>query len=365
MASQKPVVGFIGAGGIAHSHAYALSSMTYYYIDAPETRKEAVCSVSRESRDSFAKRYDFMHSVSTDDFFRNEMIDTVFILGPNKVHSEHLRKAAMMPSVKRIYIEKPLCTTLDEEIMIRQASEGRKDIKIQVGFQFLFSPAVREALHFWRSGVLGRPVHFEFRYYHGDYLDMGYRSRRKTRLTPSPEGGAMADLGSHIISMAIAFIGDSISIVNAIQAGSFEDVPADSDLFSLITLRDPVTKAAGVVSASRISSGTGDTLSFEVYAEKGSLKYSSCFPDYFEYYTEESGIWHRIVTGSNYRPVTSFPSGHVPPGWLRALVHAHYVFFTSNESKSFLPDLSHGLAVQRILRESAEHLHVFSSKSFG
>mgnify|MGYP002476174221 FL=1 len=194
---------------------------------------------------------------------------------------------------------------------------------------------------------------------------MDYRSRRKTRLTPSPEGGAMADLGSHIISMIVAFIGDRINIVNAIQAGGFDDVPADSDLFSLITLHDPVTRAAGVLSASRISSGTGDTLSFEFYAEKGSLKYSSCFPDYFEFYTEERGLWHRIPTGSNYRPVTSFPSGHVPPGWLRALVHAHYVFFTSNESKSFIPDLSHGLAVQRILRESAEHLHIFRRKTSG
>lgn len=365
MANQKPIVGFIGAGGIAHSHAYALNSMTYYYTDYPEAEKEAVCSFSRETRESFAKRYGFRHPVSTDDFFRNERINTVFILGPNKVHSEHLGKAAMMPSVERIYIEKPLCTTLDEEIKIRQLYEDRKDIKIQVGFQFLFSPALREALHFWRSGILGRPVHFEFRYYHGDYLSMDYRKRRRTRLTPAPEGGAMADLGSHIISMMVAFIGDRINVVNAIQAGGFDDVPEDSDLFSLLTLNDPITKTAGVLSASRISSGTGDTLSFELYAEKGSLKYSSNFPDYFEYYTEESGMWHRIPTGSNYRPVTSFPSGHVPPGWLRALVHAHYVFFTSNESKSNIPDLSHGLAVQRILRESAEHLSVYRRLAAG
>jgi len=365
MAEQKPVVGFIGAGGIAHSHAYALNSMKYYYNDSPETEKEAVCSSSRESRESFAERYGFRYPVCPDDFFRNERIDTVFILGPNKVHYEHLSKAVMMPSVRRIYVEKPLCATLEEEKKIKKLYEERKDIKIQVGFQFLFSPAVREAYHLWKSGILGRPVHFEFRYYHGDYLSTDYRSRRRTRLTPSPEGGAMADLGSHIISIIVAFIGDSINIVNAIQAGGFDDVPADSDLFSLITLHDPVTRAAGVLSASRISSGTGDMLSFELYAEKGSLKYSTCFSDYFEYFTEESGMWHRVLTGSNYRPITSVPSGHVPPGWLRALVHAHYVFLTSNDNKSFIPNLAHGLSVQRILRESAEHLKVFRRKTLG
>ncbi len=358
MANGKPVAGFIGAGGIAHSHAYALNSMIYYYNDSPEIEKEAVSSATCSSRDSFATRYGFRHSLCPDDFFGNGRINSVFILGPNNIHVEHFRKAMMMPSVERIYIEKPLCVSSDEESGIRRLVQERRSIKIQTGFQFLFSSAVREALHFWRSGVLGKPLHFDFRYYHGDYLAREYRNRRRSRLTPSPEGGAMADLGSHAISMAIAFIGNKMKVTSAVQAGSFDDVPADSDLFSLITLHDPVSGAAGVLSASRISSGTGDMLSFELYAERGSLRYSSHFPDFFEHYTGDSGMWHKIQTGSSYKPVSSFPSGHVPPGWLRALVHAHYVFFTSGDGESMLPDLEHGLDVERILRESAGQMRI-------
>lgn len=362
MASRKPVAGFIGAGGIAHSHAYDLDAMKHYYHDAPEIEKEAVSSATSSGRESFANRYGFRSSLCPGDFFENGRINSVFILGPNNTHIEHFRKAMMMPSVERIYIEKPLCVSSDEESVIRRIAQERASIKIQAGYQFLFSSAVREALRFWRSGVLGKPVHFDFRYYHGDYLARDYRNRRRTRLMPAPEGGAMADLGSHIISMAIAFIGNNMDVTSAVQAGSFDDVPADSDLFSLITLHDPESGAAGVISASRVSSGTGDMLSFELHAEKGSLKYSSHFPDFFEYYTEDSGIWHKISTGSSYKPVSSFPSGHVPPGWLRALVHAHYVFFTSGESESMLPDLEHGLEVERILRESAGQMRIFRNR---
>jgi len=152
---------------------------------------------------------------------------------------------------------------------------------------------------------------------------------------------------------------DLISVfegVGAFQAGKFNDVPENSDLFSSITLVHPENKAAGTLSASRISSGTGDLVSLEIYAEKGMLRYSSHSVDYFEYYLEETGQWTRQVVGSNYSPITSFPSGHVPPGWLRSMIHAHYIFLNGNDHKTFVPDLRHGLAVQRVLRETADYL---------
>jgi predicted dehydrogenase len=359
MIKSKQITGFIGAGGIARSHAFALNSMPFYYNDPPEIEREAVCSATSESRDAFAKRFGFRQSLTPDEFFRNKSIDTVFILGPNKAHYEHLTKAVSMPSVKRVYLEKPVCSTLEEEVSLRQFAEEHKEVKIQIGFQYLFSSAVREALIFWKSGKIGNPVHFEIKYYHGDYLQKDYRDRRKTRLTPAPDGGAMADLGSHVISILLAFIGTRIKIVSALQAGNFIDVPCDSDLFSLLALYDPVSKAAGTLSASRISSGTGDLISFEIYAEKGSLKYTTSSPDQFEYFSEETGLWHKQFTGSNFKPVTSFPSGHVPSGWLRSMVHAHYVFFTGNDDKCFIPDLEHGLVVQRVLRECSEQLQHF------
>lgn len=358
MSSEKIIIGFLGAGGIARSHAFALNSLKYFYPEVPEIEFEAVCSARSESSRAFASKFDFSKSLTIDEFRGNSRINTVLILGPNKVHFEHLKLALEMPSVKRIYLEKPVCSNLDEEKEMAQiaASTGKQ---IQVGFQYLLTASVREAMAFWRSGKLGKPIHFDLKYYHGDYLQKSYREKRVTRLTPAPDGGAMADLGSHGISLLMAFMGDNLQITSAFQAGNFDDVPFDSDLFSSLSLVHPETLAAGTMSASRISSGSGDLVSLEIYAEKGMLRYSSHSVDYFEYYLEETGQWNRQIVGSNYAPITSFPSGHVPPGWLRSMIHAHYLFLGGQDPKAFLPDLRHGLAVQRVVRETADHLKIY------
>jgi predicted dehydrogenase len=359
MDQEKAVVGFIGAGGIARSHAYSLNSLRYFYNDVPEVEQAAICSATAASRLSFANHFGFARACDLKEFIADKEINTVYILGPNKVHFEHLEAACSMSAIRRIYLEKPVCSNPEEEKAIGRLTLKYPRIKIQVGFQYLFSSAVREALVFWKSGILGKPIHFDLKYYHSDYLNKEYRDKRTLRLTPAPDGGAMADLGSHAISLLIAFTGVNLQLTSAIQSGSFDDVPAGSDLFSLITLYDKSSGAAGTLAASRISEGTGDSLSIELFAEKGALRYSSESAGYFEYFTRETGVWNKKVAGSNYRPFTSFPSGHVPGGWLRAMIHAHYVFLKDLSTETVVPDIAHGLAVQRIVTLTAEHLRKF------
>ena len=353
-------VGFIGAGGIARAHVYAIEALKFYYDEVPVIILESVTSARKESRENFAQKYGFRQAQTLDEFAANPAINAVFILGPNKVHFEHFKLALQMPGLKYIYLEKPVCSSLDEEQQMKNLLEKAGDeIKIQVGFQYLQTSAVREGLNFWKSGMLGKPIHFDLKYYHGDYLQESYREKRVTRLTPAPDGGAMADLGSHGISLLMAFMGEELQITSAVQAGDFDKVPAGSDLFSSLTLFEPNSGAVGNLSASRISSGSGDLVYLEIYAEKGAFRYSSQHSEYYEYYLEGSNQWVKQIIGSNYKPVSSFPSGHVPPGWLRSMIHAHYLFFTEYDQQANIADLKHGLAVQRIVRETADHLKTF------
>jgi len=354
-------VGFIGAGGIAKAHVYALQALKYYYGDVPEIVLRSVASARESSRKAFASTYGFEQAQSPEELFINGSIDTVFILGPNNTHFEHFRKALNMPGVTRIYLEKPVCASRGEEEEMAVLGAGTEK-KVQVGFQYLMTPSVREAILFWKSGILGQPLHFDLKYHHGDYLRSSYREKRLTRLTPAPDGGAMADLGCHGISLLNAFLGNGLQLTGALQSGSFEGVPAGSDLFSTISLFEPRSGAVGHLSASRISAGSGDLVELEICAEKGTLKYSSAHSDYFEYYPEQEEKWIRQPVGSRYDGITSFPSGHVPAGWLRSMVHAHYLFLTGNDPQAFVPSLEHGLEVQRLVRETAHHLELFRKK---
>ena len=355
-------IGFVGAGGIAKAHVYAINALKFYYNDLPELRLRSVTSRTEKSRLEFVSKYGFETAESIEDFASNADINAVFILGPNNVHFEHFKMALNMPSVKYIYLEKPVCASLQEEEEMKKLLQEAEGKRIQVGFQYLLTTGVRSALKMWHSGELGKPIHFDLKYYHGDYLQQSYRSKRVTRLTPAPDGGAMADLGSHAVSLLMAFMGNDLQIHSALQGGSFSDVPEESDLFSSLSLFEKNTKSVGNLSASRVSSGSGDLVQLEIYAEKGALRYSSLHPEIFEYYKEGSNEWVKKIIGSDYLPASGFPSVHVSPGWLRALVHAHYLFFTGKNDGSFIPDLVHGLSVQRIVRETADHLKDFREK---
>ena len=108
-------IGFIGAGGIAKAHIYALQSLKFYYSEVPEIKLISVTSAKEASRSSFAEKYGFTKAEPLEDFLRNTEINAVFILGPNNTHFEHFREALKMENVNRIYLEKPVCSTEQEE----------------------------------------------------------------------------------------------------------------------------------------------------------------------------------------------------------------------------------------------------------
>ena len=318
---------------------------------------EAVCSARKESSDSFAVKFGFRKSLTLEEFKTNTTINTVLILGPNKVHFEHLKLALEMPSVTRIYLEKPVCSNLEEEMEMAQlaVNSGKQ---IQVGFQYLQTASVREALDFWRSGKLGNPIHFDLKILPWRlFAEIDIATNGKPRLTPAPDGGAMADLGSHGISLLMAFLGENLQITSAVQAGRFADVPEDSDLFSLLSLVQPESFAAGTMSASRISSGTGDLVSLEIYAEKRECCVIHRIRSIISNITSkkpDNGRGRLLVAIICQLPVSR--RGMFLRVGLRSMIHAHYIFLGGNDPKAFMPDLKHGLAVQRIVRETAKYL---------
>lgn len=351
---NKYRVAFAGAGGIARAHAYALAALPYYYQqDVPEVNRVAVASKTQESREAFAARYGFDEAVEPDELFARSDIDAVFILSPNECHSPQLKKALFDLRASRIHVEKPICVSREEAHELSELKIPEETV-IQTGYQFLQMSPVRRALRWWREDGLGTPIHFHCRYLHSGYLEKRYRQERQWRLKPAPEGGALVDLGSHAVSLLIAFLGKELEVVSAKQSGFFEDVPIQSDLCTTVLVRDQTSGAVGTLVASRISAGAGDLLELEIRGTQGALRFSTDRPDGLEIFKTGQGHWESIYCGSDYQPVTGFPSPKVPGGWLRALVHAQYLFFGGKDDSAFIPDLDHALAVQRFIHCALE-----------
>jgi predicted dehydrogenase len=348
-------IAFVGAGGVAHCHAYALAALPYYYSGCPTINQVAVTSASADSRKAFADKYGFQFSFSPEELWERSDVDTIYLLGPNATHYSHLVKALAMRSVRRIYIEKPLCVTEAEERAITDLLPSIGDVTIQLGFQFLQMSSVRHALQVWNEASFGLPVHFHARYLHSGYLDKDYRNRRRERMKPTPEGGALADLGSHVLSMLSAFLGDDLEVVEAVQGGRLPDTPTDSDMCTMILLRDAASGAVGTATASRISAGAGEILECEIRCVNGGFRLSTEAPDTVEIFSASSDQSTIVNCGSNFEPHSQFPGRAYPAGWLRSFVHANYLFL-NDVDRSSVPDVRHGLVVQRLIRQASQRI---------
>jgi predicted dehydrogenase len=350
-------IGFLGAGGIAQAHAFALDALKYYYSDAPEIKKSCVASPTPKSREGFAQRFGFQEALPPDAIWEQEDLDALFILGPNHTHTPQLIKAAASPNISRIYVEKPIGASKKDLQQLRALERKNQGKFIMAGFQYLQKSTLRQALHQWHSEDFGDPIHFRAEYFHSGYLDAAYREKRKRRLLPIPLGGAAADLGSHILSLLTAFLGDQLEVSAAFASGRFSDVPPESDLCTTILLSDPKSGAAGTAVASRVSAGSGDHLFLDIRGSRGALRFDTATPDVYDTFLPKHG-WQQHAVMSDYLPVSKFPSDYLPSGWLRAMIHAHYLFLGGQQDISQIPDLSHGITVQRLLLETAEKIHL-------
>jgi len=355
-------IGFLGAGGIAQSHVFALDNLKYYYSEVPKVVKTVVASPTPSSREHFASRFGFQEAIPPDEMWNRKDIDTLYILGPNKTHTQQLLKAAKQPNLKRIYIEKPIGSSQQDIVDLDQLEQSDHGKFIMMGFQYLQKSALRKALAHWRSGVFGEPIYFRSEYLHSSYLDPAYRNKNQARLQSIPANGAAADLGSHILSLLTAFLGEDLIVKTAAASGRFADVPPNSDLCTTALIEETNSGAIGTMVASRVSQGTGDHLSLEIRGTHGALLFNTITPDFYDTYLPEFG-WQRHEVMSDYLPVTKFPADYAPSGWLRALVHNHYLFLGSDPGISYIPDLHHGIQVQRLLQQIADH--VLSNQSLG
>jgi predicted dehydrogenase len=349
-------IAVIGAGSMARCHGLALLSLPHYYESPPRLVCLAVvASSSPERRAAFAERFGFDEALDPETLWSRDDVNAVIIASPNHLHFAHLDRALQMSSVHRVYLEKPPCTTLDEEEEIaRRVAPELAGKTVQVGFQFLQMGAVRRALRRVRQGDFGQPIHFSVRYLHGGYLKPEYRSQRRSRLRPAPEGGAVADLGSHALSLLVAFLGADLEVIAAQSTGEFSDVPPASDLCTVALLRDTRSGAVGTLTVSRISAGAGDLLDFELRASDGALRLSTERPDLLEVFDPRTDSWSAFTCGNDFSPLSTFPVRQVSAGWLRSLVHAQHLFLGGDDPDAFLPDLRHGLVVQGLIRQIVE-----------
>jgi len=203
-------------------------------------------------------------------------IDLVAITAPNKFHEPMALDA--IAHGKSVYCEKPLSTTYASASKMTRAAEA-SGVTTLVGFNFLRNPLLKLAHEMINAGELGEIVAFRGRHAES-YMASGMEPH--SFRTDPQGGGALDDIGSHIISLARHLIG-LFSEVSATLKTIYPERPVSSNSRETRAVEvDDMAHAAirfangasGTIEANWAATGKTMDLSFEITGTKGSVLFN-------------------------------------------------------------------------------------------
>jgi predicted dehydrogenase len=270
-------VGLVGSGFMGRCHANAFRSVSGLF-DLP---MEPVCDMLADVSDEIARKNGAALGFgrATGDWRQlcnDPSIDLVAVTAPNALH-ESIVMAALAAG-KHVYCEKPLSNTLESAQRMTTAAPDA-GVVTMVGFNFLRNPMIQLAKDLIQAGEIGEV--FAFRGRHAENYMADPEVPHSFRTDPDG-GGALADIGSHIISMARYLLGPitqangqsrTIHKTRPITYGSAERSPVlvDDVTFALVEF---ASGAVGTIEANWAASGRTMDLSWEITGSQGALTFS-------------------------------------------------------------------------------------------
>lgn len=356
-------VGFIGYGGIGRVHALAYRAIPFYYgLPADSIQLAAVATAREETAKQAAAEIGC--DVFTGDYRRllaRDDIDAVDICTPNHVHQEIALAAAK--ASKHIYCEKPMAMNAAEAQSMTQAVEAA-GVKAQMTFNFRFFPAITRAKQLMRAGFVGRVFSFRGRYHRSSYIsaDKPLSWRLQREMTG---GGALFDLGSHILDLLVYLLGDFASVYGTLETfikerpvapGAQEKAPVDVDDIALLHTRLP-DGGLGTVEISRMGTGATNDLMVEIFGDKGAIRFDLNEPAWLYVYdirdddkpTGGQRGFRKIEAVQRYDGQRA-PDWTMTPDFVRTHAECQYQFIRSIwDDRPPSPSFADGLHVQKIM----------------
>ena len=354
-------IGLLGFGAMGRTHTWAVQNLPFFYNELPfQAITAGVCTTSTEKSERVAKAFSIpLAACDEDALIYDPTIDVIDICTPNICHYETLKKAIL--AGKHVLCEKPLCVNAAQANELEAlAKQSNKTLGMVFNNRWL-SPVLR-AKQIIADGRLGRILHFHAAYLHNSCIDPDRRVGWKQDKTICG-GGVLFDLGSHVIDLMSHLCGEIKTVSGQEQIAYPTHLDANGNLwetnadeaFYLHAITDE--GAHGTLEVSKISQGVNDELSFEIYGEKGALRFSLMDPNWLYFYDTEAKNqpqggdrgFTKIECVGRY-PDMIFPSPKAPAGWLYGHLASMHAYLTAvAENKPFAPSLLDGAYVQRVM----------------
>jgi len=270
-------IGLVGAGFMGRCHANAFRSVGGLFDLPVEVVPALLADVNQESAQKNAALLGFERATADwRDVCSDASIDIVAITAPNALH-EPIAMAAIAAG-KDVYCEKPLSTTVKSARKMTEAAE-KAGVVTSVGFNYLRNPMLALAHSIIKSGEIGKVIGFRGRHAESYMCDPDAPHSFRT---DAEGGGALADIGSHILSIARYLVGPIVDVSadchtahadRPVRAGAKERKPVVIDDITNALLKFE-NGAVGGIEATWVAYGRQMDLSFEVSGEKGAIVFS-------------------------------------------------------------------------------------------
>lgn len=354
-------IGLLGFGAMGRTHTWAVQNLPFFYGDLPfHAVTYGVCTTTQEKSDRIAAQFGIpLSTANEDELIHHPDIDVIDICTPNVCHYETLKKA--IAAGKHILCEKPLTVTAEQACEI-EALAAKNDRICGMVFNNRWLAPVMRAKQLAEEGRLGRILHFHAEYLHNSCIDPDRRVGWKQDKAVCG-GGVLFDLGSHVIDLISHLCGEIVEVSGHSQiaypthldaAGNPWQTNADEAFYLHAVTKEG---AHGTVEVSKITQGVNDELCFEIYGEKGALKFSLMEPNWLYFYDTSAKSkpiggdrgFTKIECVGRY-PDMIFPSIKAPAGWLYGHLESMHSYLSAVASHTpFSPSLSEGAYVQRVM----------------
>lgn len=202
--ARRSPVGFLG---VAHSHALEKFKILR---DSTEFDLIGVCEGSANTREPFAK-------LGTKFISRDELLARAEVVVVESAVRDHARDAkAALAAGRHVHVEKPPAATMREcEELVRLARQ--KNRLLQVGYMWRFHPGLNRVFEAARNGWLGDV--YLVRAQMNTHLD----AKRRPEWAEF-KGGAMFELGCHLIDAVVRLLGKPIRVTPHLQRRGNDDL---------------------------------------------------------------------------------------------------------------------------------------------
>jgi predicted dehydrogenase len=269
-------IGIVGYGIMGKAHAYAYAAAPRVRALPCRPRLRLISGRNADAVAAAATSYGVEESTTSwQALVEHPEVDLVDICTPPGTHAEIAAAAAA--AGKAVVCEKPLAADYATALQAVNAVEAAA-VPNTIGFNYRRLPAVSLMQRMISEGRIGEPLLFRCNFLSDEFLDSGIPF--DWRFARAMGGSTIADLGAHLIDLALWMVGDieavsgqsaTFTTERADPVGASRDVDVDEASSALLRF---ASGARGTFEVARTCARRPCDFSVEVNGTGGTLHFS-------------------------------------------------------------------------------------------